>query len=163
GHRGVVSQGRWPYAGGGDSTDTVIDAKALNKSAINQPYPAGGGTRVDEMALTTDGKLLLAANNAEDPPFATLFTANGDAQFSNVDIITKITIDDAIVPEGAGLSIEQPAWDPKTERFYTSIPVIADNPAGCNFDADAGPVTCDGGLLVVDPTMLSTPTAVIGA
>ena len=160
---GVVSHGRWLYAGDGDSTLKVIDLNAPNKFAIQQSIPTGGTTRVDEMALTTDGKLLLAANNAEDPPFATLFTANGDGQFSNVAIITKITIDDAIVPEGAGLSIEQPAWDPKTERFYVSIPVIANNPAGCNFDADAGDITCDGGLLVVDPTTLSTPTAVIGA
>src|SRR5215472_10770333 len=160
---GVVSHGRWLYAGDGDSTLKVIDLNAPNKSAIQQSIPTGGTTRVDEMALTTDGELLLAANNAEDPPFATLFVANGDRQFSNVFIITQITIDPTIVPEGAGLSMEQPAWDPKTERFYVSIPVIANNPAGCNFDAAAGDVTCDGGLLVVDPTTLSTPTAVIGA
>ena len=160
---GVVSHGRWLYAGDGDSTLKVIDLDAPNASAIQQSISTGGTTRVDEMALTTDGGLLLAANNAEDPPFATLFTANGDGQFSNVAIITKITIDPTIVPEGAGLSMEQPAWDPKTERFYVSIPVIANNPAGCNFDADAGDITCDGGLLVVDPTTLSTPTAVIGA
>ena len=160
---GVVSHGRWLYAGDGDSTLKVIDLNAPNKSAIQQSIPTGGTTRVDEMALTKDGELLLAANNAEDPPFATLFTANGDGQFSNVAIITKITIDPTIVPEGAGLSMEQPAWDPKTERFYVSIPVIANNPAGCNFDADAGDITCDGGLLVVDPTTLSTPSAVLGA
>lgn len=160
---GVVSHGRWLYAGDGDSTLKVIDLNAPNKSAIQQSIPTGGTTRVDEMALTTDGKLLLAANNAEDPPFATLLMANGDGQFSNVAIITKITIDPTIVPEGAGLSMEQPAWDPKTERFYVSIPIIANNPAGCNFDADAGDITCDGGLLVVDPTTLSTPTAVLGA
>src|SRR5215475_520900 len=160
---GVVSHGRWLYAGDGDSTLKVIDLNAPNKSAIQQSISTGGTTRVDEMALTTDGELLLAANNAEDPPFATLFTANGDGQFSNVAIITQITIDPTIVPEGAGLSIEQPAWDPKTERFYVSIPVIADNPAGCNFDADAGDITCDGGLLVADPTTLSAPTAVLGA
>jgi len=29
---------------------------------------------------------------------------------------------------------EQPTWEPKTKRFYVSIPIIADNPAGCNFD-----------------------------
>jgi hypothetical protein len=160
---GVTSHGRWLYAGDGDSTLKVIDLNAPNASAIQQTISTGGTTRVDEMALTTDGKLLLAANNAEDPPFATLLIANGDGQFSNVAIITKMTIDPTIVPEGAGLSMEQPAWDPKTERFYVSIPIIANNPEGCNFDADAGDITCDGGLLVVDPTTLSTPTAVLGA
>ena len=100
-----------------------------------QSISTGGTTRVDEMALTTDGKLLLAANNAEDPPFATLFTANGDAGVSNVQIITKITVSSAIIPTGFGLSLEQPTWEPKTKRFYVSIPIIANNPTGCNYGA----------------------------
>src|SRR6516162_9400007 len=81
---GVTSHGRWLYAGDGDSTLKVIDLNAPTASAIKQSIPTGGSTRVDEMALTTDGKLLLAANNAEDPPFGTLFRANGDASISNV-------------------------------------------------------------------------------
>jgi hypothetical protein len=160
---GVVSHSRWLYAGDGDSTLKVIDLNAPTTSAIKQTISTGGTTRVDEMALTTDGKLLLVANNAEDPPFGTLFKANGDANTSAVSKITKITVDSTIIPVGFGLSIEQPTWEPKTKRFYTSIPVIANNPKGCNYDSSAGPITCDGGLLVVDPTVLSTPTAVIGA
>ena len=64
------------------------------------------------MALTTDGKLLLAANNAEDPPFATLFTQMATQPSSNVTKITKISVDPTIIPTGDGLSLEQPAWDP---------------------------------------------------
>ena len=162
---GVTSHGRWLYAGDGNSTLKVIDLNAPNASAIKQSISTGGTTRVDEMALTTDGKLLLAANNAEDPPFATLFRANGDSPVNTMSlssIITKITVDSTIVPPKFGLSIEQPAWDPKTKRFYTSIPVIANNPKGCNYGQLSGPITCDGGLLVTDPTALSTPTAVQG-
>ena len=103
---GVTSHGRWLYAGDGDSTLKVIDLNAPTASAIKQSIPTGGSTRVDEMALTTDGKLLLAANNAEDPPFATLFTANGDAATSNVRIITKVSVDSTIIPTGLGLSLE---------------------------------------------------------
>src|SRR6266566_1209243 len=153
---GVVSHGRWLYAGDGDSTLKVIDLDAPTASALKQSISTGGTTRLDEMAITDDGQLLIAANNAEDPPFATLFSANGDAGVSNTFKIIKITIDPAIVPSGAGLSIEQPAWDPKTQRFYTSIPVIANNPAGCTF---AGPNFCSGGLLVTDP---DNPKAVEG-
>jgi len=161
---GVVSHGRWLYAGDGDSTLKVVDLDVPNDSAIKQSISTGGTTRVDEMALTTNGELLLAANNAEDPPFATLFLANGDGSFSHVTAVTKITIDDSIVPAGFGLSMEQPAWDPKTKRFYVSVPIIAENPAGCNFDADAGPITCDGGLAVIDPTTLAgVAAAVLGA
>lgn len=157
---GVTSHGRWLYAGDGNSTLHVIDLNAPTASATKQIINTGGTTRVDEMALTTDGRLLLAANNAEDPPFATLFAANGDFSTSMVSIITRVTVDPSIIPPGAGLSVEQPTWDPKTERFYVSVPQIANNPPGCSF---GGPNFCQGGMLVIDPTTLTHPSAVIGA
>jgi hypothetical protein len=160
---GVTAHGRWLYAGDGDSTLKVIDLDAPPAFALKQSISTGGTTRLDEMALTENGRLLLGANNAEDPPFATLFAANGDDHTSHVTKITKITIDPAIMPAGAGLSIEQPAWEPKTKRFYTSLPIIANNPPGCNYGQLAGPITCDGGLLVTDPTALAAPNAVQGA
>ncbi len=165
---GVAAHGRWLYAGDGDSTVKVFDLNAPNASALKQtistvPLAQLDKTRVDEMALTTDGKFLLAANNAEDPPFATLFKANGDSHTSAVSIITKVLIDPAIAPAGVGLSIEQPAWEPRTARFYVSIPVIANNPLGCNYGQLPSAITCHGGLLVVDPTALSGPTSTIGA
>jgi hypothetical protein len=153
---GVTSHGHWLYAGDGDSTLKVIDLNAA-ANPIKQIISTGGTTRVDEMALTTDGKLLLAANNAEDPPFATLFSANGDAAGSNVTKIIKISVDPTIIPTGSGLSLEQPAWDPTTQRYYNSIPIIANNPTGCSF---SGTITCHGGLLVIDPYH---PQAVYGA
>src|SRR5690349_1555063 len=80
---GVTSHGRWLYAGDGNSTLKVIDLDAPKGSEIKDSIPTGGTTRVDEMALTSDGELLIAANNAEDPPFATLFRANGDQNFNS--------------------------------------------------------------------------------
>ena len=160
---GVTSHGRWLYAGDGDSTLKVFDLNAATASALKQTITTGGTTRVDEMALTTDGRLLLAANNADDPPFGTLFSANGDNAVSSVAIITRVTVSPKFIPPGVGLSIEQPAWDPTTTRFYVSIPVIANNPTGCNFGRAPGAITCDGGLLVIDPATLTKPTATIGA
>jgi hypothetical protein len=157
---GVATHGRWLYAGDGNSTLKIFDLDASPALALKNSISTGGTTRVDEMALTTDGKLLLAANNAEDPPFATLFAANGDDATEHTSIIIKTTIDPTILPTGFGLSMEQPAWDRKTRRFYTSVPIIANNPAGCNYGQLAGPISCDGGLLVTDPT---APTAVVGA
>jgi len=154
---GVVSHGKWLYVGDGDSTLKVIDLEA---GTIVATLSTGGNTRLDEMALTTDGKMLLAVNNAEDPPYATLFTANGDEENNSVTVVTKITVENSLIPMGSGLSIEQPAWDPETKRFYTAIPVIAENPAGCDHVAVPGPVTCSGGLLVTDP---DAPTAIEGA
>ncbi len=160
---GVVTHGRWLYGGDGDSTLKVFDLKGPTSSSLKQTISTGGTTRLDEMALTTDGTLLLAANNAEDPPFATLFAANGDAHASAVGIITKVTIDPSIIPSGYGLSIEQPTWEPNTARYYVSIPVIANNPAGCNYGQLGGAITCDGGMAVIDPTTLTKPNATLGA
>ena len=157
---GVTSHGRWLYAGDGNSTLKVIDLNAPTGSEIKDSIPTGGTTRVDEMALTTDGELLIAANNAEDPPFATLFAANGDNHFNTTHILRKITGDSTIIPANFGLSMEQPTWDPKTKRFYVSVPIIANNPSGCNYGQLAGAITCDGGMAVIDPTDGST---VIGA
>jgi hypothetical protein len=167
---GVTSHGQWVYGGDGDSTLKVFNLSSPGTYITPvQTIPTGAtlmppsSTRVDEMALTTDGKLLLAANNAEDPPFATLFAANGDSGVSNVKILTMITVDPTIIPTGFGLSLEQPTWEPVTKRFYNSIPIIANNPAGCNYGQLAGAINCHGGVLVIDPTTLTKPTAVLGA
>ena len=147
---GVVSHGRWLYAGDGDSTLKVIDLDST--PPIKASIATGGKSRLDELDVTSDGKFILAANNAEDPTYATLFSGNGDDATNSVKIIAKIVIQDSIVPKGAELALEQPAWDPHTKRFYTSIPVIANNPPGCNYKEEKDkPVTCDGGVLVTDP------------
>ncbi len=150
GPAGVVSHGRWLYAGDGDSSVHVINLDAPSASATKQILFTDGTLRVDEMAITSDGMRLLAANNADDPSFVTLFSANGDNDLSDVFIILKTTIDPAILPLNSGLGIEQPAWDPKTKRFYTSIPTIANNPLGCNYGqlTGTGLIPCGGGLLV---------------
>jgi hypothetical protein len=152
GPNGVVTYGRWVYAGDGDSTLKVFDLDSPPATALKANVTTGGHSRLDEMALTTDGRYLLAANNAEDPPFATLFKANGNDATNSVSlgsIIQKTFIDPTIVPAGSGLSIEQPTWDPKTRRFYTSVPTIANNPPGCVLGGGGTP--CSGGLLVTDP------------
>jgi DNA-binding beta-propeller fold protein YncE len=71
-----VSHGRWLYAGDGNSTLKVIDLDAPTATAIKQSVPNGGTLRLDEMALTPDGGLLLAANNADNPAFGTLYRSS---------------------------------------------------------------------------------------
>jgi hypothetical protein len=158
---GVVNHGRWLYAGDGDSTLKVFDLNGPATVPAQPPISTGGTTRVDEMAITTDGFVLLTANNAEDPPFGTLFAANGDGTASNVTIIMRLGVANSIIPAGAGLSIEQPAWDPKTKRFYVSIPTIANNPMGCDLTGVHAP-SCSGGMLVIDPANLPPPVLLKG-
>ena len=150
---GVVTHGRWLYAGDGDSTLKVFDLDGPN--ALAQPPLSSGGTaRVDEMALTADGELLLTVNNADEPPFATLWAANGDRNHSSVRMLSRIVIDPVLFPVTP--AIEQPAWDPTTKRFYVSVPILG-RPGGC------GTATCDGGLMVIDPTTVTRPVMVLGA
>src|SRR6267142_3802696 len=150
---GVVTHGRWLYAGDGDSTLKVFDLDGSGGLA-QLPLSTGGSTRVDEMALTTDGELLLTVNNAEDPPYANLFAANGNRNHSTVRMLSKITIDPTVLPGTP--AIEQPTWDPKTKRFYVSVPILG-KPGGC------GTATCDGGLMVIDPTTVTLGSMVLGA
>jgi hypothetical protein len=163
---GVVSFGKWLYAGDGDSTLKVVDLTLGTVGQVVQSVPTGGSTRLDEMAVTGPnffmGQLLLAANNAEDPPFATLFQVNGNNFTNNIKILARINVDPKIIPPGAGLSLEQPAWDPNTKRFYVAVPQI-NYPAGClpgvtEEAAEAkGTVSCQGGLLVIDPSGVTAP------
>src|SRR5882762_2464404 len=150
---GVVTHGRWVYAGDGDSTLKVLDLDGSGGLA-QPPLSTGGTTRVDEMALTADGELLLTVNNAEDPPYANLFAANGDRNHSSVQEVTKITISGTAFPGTP--AIEQPTWDPTTRRFYVSVPILG-KPGGC------GTATCDGGLMVIDPTSVTPGSMVLGA
>ena len=150
---GVVTHGRWLYAGDGDSTLKVFDLDGADAPA-QAPLKTGGKFRVDEMALTTDGELLLTVNNADDPPFATLFAANGDRNHSSVRELSHITINATLFPDTPG--IEQPAWDPKTKRFYVSVPNLG-KPGGC------GTAACDGGLMVIDPETVTPGNFVLGA
>jgi hypothetical protein len=76
----------------------------------------GGTTRVDEMAFDPHDRLLLVVNNAESPPFATIYSVSPTCVLTAPK---KITF--AFATGGA----EQPAWEPVTQRFYVSIPSIS--------------------------------------
>ena len=164
---GVVSHGRWLFAGDGDSTLKVFDISNPANPVLRQTISTGGSTRLDEMALSTDGTLLLTVNNAEDPPYATLFVVEPGDLMNPVSSSSarKIEAPSTAVPPGFGLSIEQPAWDEEhsgdsgknedsrghTGLFYVSIPTIANNPTGCNYGQLSGPISCSGGLLIINP------------
>jgi hypothetical protein len=164
GPNGVTAHRRWLYAGDGDSTLKVFDLRQATATALQASVPTGGTTRVNGLALSEDGTLLLAANDAEDPPFLTLFNANGDNDVNGTSILSRIIVSNAILPAGFGLALEQPAWEPKTQRFYVSIPVIANNPTGCNYgQIPMAPITCDGGLLAVNPATLTPGLNTLGA
>jgi len=113
---------------------TVPGSPPLGGTPINTgAVPA---TRVDEMAFDPRDHLLLVANNAADPPFATLV----DTQTRT--IVAKITFNGANADghnaPNATNGIEQAVWDPSHGgRFFISIPQLN----------GGGP----GGVAMIDP------------
>jgi PEP-CTERM motif-containing protein len=106
----------------------------------NTPINTGATppTRVDEMAFDPRDKLLLVANNAADPPFATLV----DTTTNSIVPKGKITFDgtnaDGHNAPKATNGIEQSVWDPSHGgRFFISIPELN----------GSGP----GGVAMIDP------------
>ena len=103
------------WAGDGNSTVKVID---LRTNSIVKTVSTGGTARADEIAYDQKDKLILIANDADTPPFATLIDTQSRA------VVARIDFSDAT----AGL--EQPVWDPETHLFYMSVPETATDPGG---------------------------------
>jgi DNA-binding beta-propeller fold protein YncE len=114
---GVVTtfSNRELWAGDGDSTVKVVDLVA-NK--VVATISTGGKFRADEMAYDPKDNVIAVANNADDPPFASIISV------ANRSVIKKITFDDST--NGA----EQSVYDPATGMFYISIPATKTNPGG---------------------------------
>ena len=113
------------FAGDGNSTLKVFNATSPAAPSLLQSISTGGKFRVDEMAYSPTTHQVLAANNADAPAFATLFsTTNGGAPVSIAH--TNITIPGQ--PAGGG--IEQPVWNPGTGTFFVSVPQLTSDPAG---------------------------------
>jgi hypothetical protein len=128
------------WAGDGDSRIKVIDI--ASKSFITT-IDTGGKFRVDEMAYDSRDHILAAANNADTPPFVTLFDTNKKT------ILGKLVFTTAGVGVDAQNGIEQPQWSPQTGLFYISVPQV-------------GTDATHGGVSVIDPhTMTVTHTFLV--
>src|SRR5207247_3364842 len=103
------------WAGDGNSTVKVID---LRTDSIVKTVSTGGTARADEIAYDQKDKLILIANDADTPPFATLIDTQSRA------VVARIDFSDAT----AGL--EQPVWAPQTPLFHHAVPEAAADPGG---------------------------------
>lgn len=117
------------WAGDGDSTMKIID---IASRKIIDTISTNGKFRVDEMAWDQRDHLVAAANNADNPPFISVFDTNTH------QIIGKIVFDGTNGTPDATNGIEQSQWSPQTGMIYVSVPQI-------------GPNVADGGLSVIDP------------
>jgi hypothetical protein len=134
------------WAGDGDSRIKVIDI--ATKSFVTT-ISTGGKFRVDEMAYDPRDHIIAAANNADTPPFVTLFdtqkrTIIGQMVFatSTTGSVCAASPAPAWPCTAAGVDatngIEQPQYSSKTGLFYVSVPQV-------------GSDTTVGGISVIDP------------
>jgi hypothetical protein len=119
------------WAGDGDSKIKVIDIATGN---FITTISTNGKFRVDEMAYDSRDHLLAAANNADTPPFVTVFDTNAKTVVAT--LVFKTGSSNANVDAQNG--IEQPQWSPATGLFYVSVPQVGSDPSV-------------GGVAVIDP------------
>ena len=121
---GVQVIGNEAYVGDGDSTMKVIDLAA---GKIVDTISTGGKARSDESSYDPDDQVIIAANNADDPPFAALISTKPGHK-----LLGKIVFADAT--NGAEASV----YDSGTGMFYQAIPQV-------------GPNKSKGAIAVIDP------------
>jgi DNA-binding beta-propeller fold protein YncE len=124
GPNGILIVGGMVWAGDGDSTVKIIN---LKDNKVVDTISTGGKNRVDEMSYDPKDHVVLVANNADDPPFATLISTKPGHK-----VIAKVPFPDAT--DGA----EQSVYYAPNGMFYLSIPEISKDKA-------------KGGIAVIDP------------
>lgn len=110
----VTFSNKEAWAGDGDSTVKVVDLQA---GKIVASISSGGKLRVDEMTYDPKENIIIAANNADDPPFVTFFSVGSRT------VLKKIEYPDA---EG----LEQPYYDADSGNIYMSVDHTKKNPGG---------------------------------
>jgi hypothetical protein len=127
----VIVDNKEIWAGDGDSKIKVID---IAKRQFITTIDTGGQFRVDEMAYDSRDHLLAAANNADTPPFVTVF----DTQAKTIVAKLVFKTGSANANVDAQNGIEQPQWSPETGLFYVSVPQVGSDPTV-------------GGVSIIDP------------
>lgn len=110
GPNGVVAVGRGQFwAGDGDSTVKVVD---VHTRKVVASISTGGRKRTDELTYDPRDHLVIAVNNADDPPFVSFISTR------TRKLIGRLMLKRAT--DGA----EQSLWDPASGLIYLSIPSL---------------------------------------
>jgi DNA-binding beta-propeller fold protein YncE len=110
------------WVGDSKSNVEVID---LASRLIVAAIPTGGTGRADELAYDPRDHIVLIANDQDTPPFVTFISTTTRMVLGTLSYPQAVF---GTPPENHGL--EQPVWNPKTRRFYLSVPGTASHPQG---------------------------------
>jgi CHRD domain len=155
---GVVALFPCIFAGDGDSRLLSFNGAASFTTVVTA-LSTGGTSRVDEMAIDpAPGQptgLVIAANNADNPPFSTIFTYNKTTCALSNPIKTTFTA----LPGGHQNTngIEQPVWEPMTQRFYVSLPEIDGPGDGTGITGAVARITTGGTIETIYPINYCQP------
>ena len=134
----LIRDHRELWVADGDSTVKVFDVAGCSETTTPKQTIATGDAatdkRADEMCYDPNDQLILVANNAADPPFASLISTIFYA------VVQKITFDQSTN------GIEQCQWNPRTGLFYITVPGIETPDNG------------HGQVAVIDPAALAVTT-----
>ena len=149
------------FAGDGDSRLLSFNGAASFTTVVSAPN-TGGQRRVDELAIDpAPGQptgLVIAANNAEivaPGPFSTIYTYNKTTCALSNPIRTTFST----LPGGHTNTngIEQPVWEPMTQRFYVSLPEIDGPGDGTGITGAVAQITTGGAIEKIYPINYCQP------
>ena len=137
----LIRDSREIWVGDGNSTVKVFDVAGCGETTTPKKTISTGAAsdkRADEMCYDPDDQLILVANNAADPPFASLISTIFYA------VVQKIRSTQSTN------GIEQCLWSPRTGLFYITVPgietpdnghgqVVVINPASSGGEDDLRP------------------------
>jgi hypothetical protein len=125
----LIRDSREIWAGDGDSTVKVFDVAGCDgTTSPKQTIHTGvvADKRADELCYDPVDQLILVANNAADPPFATLISTLGPTYVP----VARITFDGTNGAPKSTNGIEQCQWSPRTGLFYITVPGVKDPNTG---------------------------------
>jgi hypothetical protein len=121
---------RWSEEGSnelwvGDATSNV-EVIDLASRTIVADIPTGGSHRADELAYDPRHHIMLVANDQDTPPFVTFIST------TTRTVLGHLQYPQAVfgAPPNNNHGLEQPVWNPKTKKFYLSVPGTVTNPQG---------------------------------
>jgi hypothetical protein len=116
-------------------TDAVVDTLKTDPVSPN---------RTDELAYDPQDGVIFAINNADTPPFGTLIRVNKQ---TGKFILPIRRVPFPFATNGA----EQPIWNPRTGKFYVSIPEVNGPGDGSGPNGAVAVVTLDGNVETLLP------------
>ena len=135
GPNGVTTGGHCLFVTDAPSRVVSFDTSTFPPTLVNAVTTASGDlNRADELAFDPHDNVILAINNADDPPFgtwvkvdpATCALTQPTAPAAGVAAPDRILFNVAGGVDATN-GAEQPVWDPATQRFFLSIPQIGIN------------------------------------